>query len=89
VKNTWRMSALDRITDSRQPSRQVRKVPKRRHHSITSSAVASSVDGTVRPSALAVLRLMTNSNLVGCSIGRSVGLVPCRFAALSGEEVPA
>ena len=33
---------------------------------ITSSAVASSVGGTVRPSALAVLRLMAGSNLVGC-----------------------
>jgi hypothetical protein len=30
-------------------------------HSITSSARASSVDGTSRPSALAVLRLMTSS----------------------------
>src|SRR5580692_1386615 len=34
-------------------------------HSITSSASASSVGGTVMPSALAVLRLMTKSNLVG------------------------
>ena len=33
-------------------------------HSITSSARASSVGGTSRPSALAVLRLMINSNLV-------------------------
>jgi hypothetical protein len=33
---------------------------------ITSSARASSVSGTVRPSALAVLRLITSSNLVGC-----------------------
>src|SRR5262249_58428540 len=31
-------------------------------HSITSSASASSLSGTVRPSLLAVLRLMTNSN---------------------------
>src|SRR6476660_4823055 len=38
-------------------------------HSITSSARASSVGGTVRPSALAVLWLMTNSTFVGCSIG--------------------
>jgi hypothetical protein len=35
-------------------------------YSITSSARASSEGGTVRPSALAVLRLMINSNLVGC-----------------------
>jgi hypothetical protein len=34
-------------------------------HSITSSALASSVGGTVRPSAFAVLRLITSSNLVG------------------------
>ena len=43
-------------------------------HSITSSARASSDCGTVRPSALAVLRLMTSSNLVGCCTGRSAGL---------------
>jgi hypothetical protein len=35
-------------------------------HSITSSARASSVGGTSRPSAFAVLRLITNSNLVAC-----------------------
>src|SRR5262245_57600637 len=35
------------------------------YHSITSSAATSSLLGIVRPSALAVLRLMTNSNLVG------------------------
>ena len=48
-------------------------------HSITSSAVANSVSGTARPSALAVLRLITNSNLVGCSTGRSAGLAPLRI----------
>jgi len=36
-------------------------------YSITSSAVASSVCGNVRPSALAVLRLSTRSNFVGRS----------------------
>jgi hypothetical protein len=35
-------------------------------YSITSSAVASSEGGMVIPRALAVLRLITNSNLVGC-----------------------
>ena len=40
-------------------------------HSITSSAVASKEGGTLRPSALAVLRLITNSNLVGACTGRS------------------
>jgi hypothetical protein len=34
-------------------------------HSITSSASASMVGGTVRPSAFAVFRLITSSNLVG------------------------
>jgi hypothetical protein len=46
-------------------------------YSITSSTRASSVGGTSRPSALAVLRLMTSSNLVGCSTGKSAGLPPC------------
>ena len=53
------------------------KVPK--GHSITSSAATSRVCGTVRPSAFAVLRLMTKSNLVGCSTGNSVGLAPLRI----------
>jgi hypothetical protein len=35
-------------------------------HSINSSATASSVSGTVRPSALAALRLMTSRYVVGC-----------------------
>src|SRR5215467_1668478 len=47
-------------------------------HSITSSARASSIGGTSRLSALAVLRLMINSNLVGCSTGRSAGLAPLK-----------
>src|SRR5262249_31808815 len=41
------------------------------HHSITSSAVARSVDGTSSPSALAVLRLITVWCLVGNCTGRS------------------
>src|SRR5262249_20218832 len=45
-------------------------------HSITSLAVAISDGDTVRPSALAVLRLITSSNLVGCSTGKSAGLAP-------------
>ena len=48
-------------------------------HSITSSAVARSDCGTVRPSALAVLRLMTSSNLVGACTGRSAGFSPLRM----------
>jgi len=43
-----------------------------------SSAATCSVSGTVRPSALTVFRLMTVSNLMGSSIGRSAGLAPRR-----------
>src|SRR3954465_6461391 len=50
-----------------------------RTHSITSSARASTVGGISRPSALAVLRLMANSNLVGACTGRSAGLAPFRI----------
>ena len=32
--------------------------------------------GTVRPSAFAAFTLITNSNFVGCSTGRSPGLAP-------------
>ena len=52
-------------------------------HSITSSASASSVGGMSRPSALAVLRLMTSSNLVGCSTGKSAGFAPRRILSTS------
>jgi hypothetical protein len=50
-------------------------------HWITSSAWASSIGGISRPSAFAVLRLMTISNFLGCSTGRSAGLVPLRIEA--------
>src|SRR6266699_700533 len=50
-----------------------------RTHSITSSASARSLGGISRPSALAVLRLIRNSNLVGCSTGNSPGLPPLRI----------
>jgi hypothetical protein len=49
------------------------------HYSITSSARASRVSGTLRPSAFAVLRLIANSYLVGCCTGRSAGLAPLRI----------
>jgi hypothetical protein len=50
-----------------------------RRHSITSSARPSNVGGKVMPSALAVLRLMTNSTFVICWTGRSAGLSPLRI----------
>src|SRR5215471_8702221 len=48
-------------------------------HSITSSARASSDGGIVRPRAFAVLRMITSSNLVACSTGKSAGLAPVRI----------
>src|SRR5437660_695087 len=48
-------------------------------HSITSSARPSNVIGTVRPSALAVLRLMISSTFVDCWTGRSAGFSPLRI----------
>ena|ERR1700730_3557256 len=49
------------------------------YHSMTSSARARSEGGIARPSAFAVLRLMTSSNFVGCSTGRSDGFAPLRI----------
>src|SRR5205085_10734671 len=51
-------------------------------HSITSSARTSKVDGTARPSALAVLRLITSSNLVGAWTGRSPGFAPRKMRSM-------
>src|SRR5262245_5948559 len=48
-------------------------------HSITSSARASTVVGISRPSALAVLRLITNTYLVGACTGRSAGCSSLRM----------
>src|SRR5262245_27086407 len=48
-------------------------------HSMTSSARASRLSGTVRPSDLAVFRLIANSYLVGACTGRSAGFSPLRI----------
>jgi hypothetical protein len=56
--------------------------PNRRHrlgYSITSSARARSVGGTSMPSVLAVFRLTTSSNVVGCCTGRLAGFSPLRM----------
>src|SRR5262249_10560542 len=50
-----------------------------RTHSITSSALACSVSGTVSPSAFAVLRLTTSSNFADCWTGKSAGFSPLRI----------
>src|SRR5439155_16054090 len=49
------------------------------HHSMIWSARINTDGGIVRPRAFAVLRLITSSNLVGCSIGRSAGFAPLRI----------
>src|SRR2546425_1064139 len=67
-------------TDQRDKKRDVlAEEPTSCRHWITSSARKSSDCGIVRPSALAVLRLMTSSNFVGCSNGRSPGFAPFRI----------
>src|SRR5262249_27919351 len=55
------------------------------HHSMTWSARASTEGGIVMPSALAVLRLTTSSNFVGCWTGRSAGFAP--FSILSMNPI--
>jgi hypothetical protein len=52
---------------------------KQHPYSITSWACAMSAGGSSRPSALAVVRFMMKSNLVGCSTGMSPGLAPRRI----------
>src|SRR5216684_1472014 len=52
---------------------------KQQLYSITSSARVSSVGGTMMPSAFAVFKLITSSNLVGCSTGRSAGFAPLKI----------
>ena len=45
-------------------------------YSIISSAICWRCRGTLRPSVLAVFRLITKSNLLGCKTGRSAGFSP-------------
>ena len=48
-------------------------------HLITLSARASTFGGIVRPICFAALRLIINSNFVGCSTGKSAGLAPFKI----------
>src|SRR5437764_4413888 len=61
------------------PKADILRCSKKRFYSISSSARVSSDGGTVRPSAFAALRLIVNSNLVGCCTGRSAGLAPLKI----------
>src|SRR5262249_1548882 len=51
-------------------------------HSITSSAMARTPGGIVRPSDLATLRLISSSNLPDCTTGRSGGRAPLKILPL-------
>src|SRR6516165_4238195 len=76
------MSALPPKADIRRRECDVRFVPKadiRSPYPITSSARARRDGGTARPSALAVLRLITSSYLVGACTGMSAGFSPLRM----------
>ena len=50
-------------------------------HLITLSALASRVGGMLAPICFAVFKLITISNLVGCSTGMSAGLAPFKILA--------
>src|SRR5262245_11997866 len=73
---------LLRVRRGHRPSH---RAPEQRHelaprnHSITSSARASSVAGTSRPSDAAVFKLITSSCFVGAWTGRSAGFSPFRM----------
>jgi hypothetical protein len=78
------MSALPAKADMCGATTDVRLGPEadiRSLYSITSSAAKRMPFGMMTPSALAVLRLTTSSNLVGCSIGSSAGFAPFRIRA--------
>src|SRR6476660_6480560 len=76
----WGLHPLESAAFSRRtPTTDSRSAANKFHHSITSSACASSKTGMLRPRALAVLRLITSSTLVLCWIGRSAGLAPLRI----------
>src|SRR5262249_39729273 len=73
-----------RLLRARREGPRCRRAPKQRDelaplHSISSSARDRNDAGTVKPSFLAALRLMTNSNLASRSTGSSLGLAPLRI----------
>jgi hypothetical protein len=50
-----------------------------RDYLITRVARTSTLGGIVRPICFAAFRLMMNSNFIGCSTGRSAGVLPFRI----------
>src|SRR5215831_4367291 len=53
-----------------------RRIPQYGDYSITSSARANSIGGTLMPRDSAVFRLMTRDNRVGCCTGKLAGFAP-------------
>jgi hypothetical protein len=51
----------------------------RRGHLSTRSALASTFGDTSMPICLAAFKLITSSNFIGCSIGKSAGFLPLRI----------
>jgi hypothetical protein len=73
----WHVGYLNRCTGRR------RSVSRWHNcYSITSSAIASTPSGMVRPSDLATLRLISSSNLADCTTGSSVGCAPRKILPL-------
>src|SRR5262244_1749288 len=70
--------------DIRPNARVYEYAPRIDPYSTASSASASSVFGTLSPIAFAVFRLSTNRKCVGCSTGRSAGLVPLKMRSTQG-----
>jgi hypothetical protein len=66
--------SLSPLSANRDLTRRSKKHP----YSITSSARASNVGGTSRPSAFAVLRLIASANFVDRITGRSPSFAPLR-----------
>src|SRR5215510_5877200 len=79
VTNTFMNGGLRRSNALAAGKFHCRSSPLRPFHSITSSARASSVGAISMPTAFALFRLITISNLVGCSTGSSPGFAPRRI----------
>jgi hypothetical protein len=72
------MSALPHFPEVAGPAQKVREVTSRlmQCNKTVKGADVAPLKGQSGRSALALLRLMTNANLVGCSKGRSARLAP-------------
>ena len=73
------ITSAKRLLQQNLPGADASRCSKESPYSITSSAATSNPGGTVTPSAFAVLRLRTVSNLVAACTGSSAGLSPRRM----------